>query len=72
MNRRHKLTKEADAILKRACCDTVTGAKHDRQYRRNKAAEAKRLAHYRRTRQKRLGTFGPASPARTINKEDFG
>jgi hypothetical protein len=60
------LAKEADAILERANCDTTTGAKQDRPYRRNKRAESKRLARHRRTRSKRLGKFGAASPVRTI------
>jgi hypothetical protein len=60
------LARKADAILKRAGRDSVTGAKMDRQYRRNKSAEQKRLGRYWRARRKQLGTFGPASPVRTI------
>ena len=39
-----ELAKQASAILKRAHCDARSGAKKDKQYRRNKSAENKRLA----------------------------
>jgi hypothetical protein len=61
------LAKQASAILKRARCDAMTGAKKDRNYRRNKRAENKRLRRRRRARDKQLGTFGAASPVRTID-----
>ena len=64
-SRRH-LAKEGDAILKRARCDTMTAAKQDRQYRRNKRAESKRFGRHRRAERKKLGKFGAASPVRTI------
>jgi hypothetical protein len=44
----------------------VSGAKKDRHYRRNKRAESKRLARYRRAKRKQLGKFGAASAVRTI------
>ena len=66
------LAKQADAILRRAHCDTVTSAKMDRQYCRDKSAERKRFARHRRAKQKQLGTFGPASPVRTLNRDDIG
>jgi hypothetical protein len=66
---RVKLAKEGDAILKHARCDTVTGAKKDRSYRRSKRAESKTRARRRRAKQKNLGTFGPASPGRHIEVE---
>ena len=50
----------------RANCDTVTGAKQDRKYRRNKRAARKRLARLARARSKKLGKFGAASPVRNI------
>ena len=71
-NRRLDLAKQADAILRRARCDTVTSAKMDRQYRRDKSAERKRLARHWRAKQKQLGTFGPASSVRTLNRNDIG
>ena len=60
------LAQQADAILKRANCDTVTGAKQDRKYRRNKSAARKRFARLARARSKKLGKFGAASPVRNI------
>jgi hypothetical protein len=56
----------ADAILKRANCDTETGAKRDRRYRRNKRAERKRFARRARARSKNFGKLGAASPVRNI------
>ena len=44
----------------------MTGAKKDRAYRLNKRAENKRRGPRQRAKQKELGTFGPASPVRTI------
>ena len=41
-NRRRDLAKQADAILKGARFDAMTGAKKDRAYRLNKRAENKR------------------------------
>ena len=61
------LQREADAILKAARCDTETGAKKDRQYRRKKIAKRRRLARFWRARRKRLGKFGAASPVRKIS-----
>jgi hypothetical protein len=66
------LAKQADVILKRARCDTVTGAKKDRNYRRNKRAERKRFARRWREKRKKLGKFGPASPVRVIEPEEIG
>ncbi len=63
---RRDLAQQADAILRRARFDTITGANKDRQYRRNKRAERKRLARHWRAKRKRLGTFGPASPVRAV------
>jgi len=60
------LARQADAMLRRARCDTVTGAKKDRQYHRAKKAERKRLARLSRARRKKLGTFGLPSPVKTI------
>jgi hypothetical protein len=64
--RRRDLAKQGDAILKRARCDTVSGTKKDRHYRRNKRAEHKRLARHWRARRKKLGKLGAASPVRNI------
>jgi hypothetical protein len=64
--RRRQLAEQGDAILRRARCDAVTGAKQDRQYRRNKRAERKRFASHWRARGKKLGKFGAASPVRNI------
>ena len=59
-NRRLDLAKQADAILRRAHCDTVTSAKMDRQYRRDKNAKRKRFAGHWRAKQKHspLGAGG--------------
>jgi hypothetical protein len=65
-NRRLELAKQADAILKRARFDAMTGAKKDRDYRRNKRAESKRRGRQWRERQKKLGKLGSASAVRTI------
>jgi hypothetical protein len=64
-----ELAKEASAILKRARCDAMTGAKKDRDYRRNKRAESKRVGRQWRAKQKKLGKFGAASPVRNIPPE---
>jgi hypothetical protein len=66
---RVELAKEGDEILKHAHCDTVTGGKKDRTYRRNKRAESKSRARRWRAKQKTLGTFGRASPGRRIEVE---
>jgi hypothetical protein len=63
---RRDLAKQAAAILKRARCDTTTGAKQDRKYRCEKRAESKRFARLWRARSKKLGKFGAASPVRNI------
>jgi hypothetical protein len=60
------LAKQADAILRRAGCDTVTGAKKDRQYHRNNIAKRKRLGRHWRARRKKLGKLGPGSRVRRI------
>jgi hypothetical protein len=60
------LVQQADAILKGARFDPMTGGKQDRQYRRNKRAESKRFGRHRRAERKKLGKFGAASPVRTI------
>lgn len=65
--RARDLAHQADAILIRANCDTTTGEKQDRQYRRNKRAESKRVARLLRARSKKLGKFGAASPVRSIS-----
>jgi hypothetical protein len=61
-----ELAKEASAILKQARCNTMTGAKKDRDYRRNKRADSKRVGRQWRAKQRKLGKFGPASAVRTI------
>ena len=67
MNRNQlDLAKQADAILRRARYDAVTGAEKDREYRRTKRAERKLFGHRWRAKQKQLGTFGAASTVRTI------
>ena len=48
---------------------TMTGAHKDRDYRRNKRAESKRLGRHQRARTKKLGKMGPASDVRTISVE---
>jgi hypothetical protein len=63
------LERKADAILEGAGCDTVTGAKKDRRYRRNKIAKRRRLARLWRARRKKLGKFGAASPVRIITPD---
>jgi hypothetical protein len=62
------LAKQADAILKGACCDTVIAAKIDKHYRRQKRAESK-LRRRWRAKRKKLGKFGAASPIREILPE---
>jgi hypothetical protein len=59
---RRDLAKEARAILKRARCDIITGAKKDGRYRLNKRAQSKCLGRQR----KALGKLGAASPVRII------
>jgi hypothetical protein len=65
-----ELANEASAILKRAHCDARSGAKKDKQYRRNKSAQNKRFGRHWRDRRKKLGKFGAASPVRSIPPED--
>jgi hypothetical protein len=66
MSGRFHLCKQADALLKSAGCDSMTGQKIDRDYRLNKRAEQTRFRRWWRQRAKRLGKFGPASRVRTI------
>jgi hypothetical protein len=63
---RRDLAKEARAILKRARCDIITGAKKDGRYRLNKRAQSKRLGRHWRAQRKALGKLGAASPVRII------
>ena len=65
----YDLSKAADSILKRAHCDTVTGARMDKQYGRKKLAERNRLGRHRRAKTKKLGKFGAASPVRNVLPE---
>jgi hypothetical protein len=51
MNRRD-LLKQAEAILKRARCDIVSGATKDRDWRRTKRAESKVFGRHWRDKQK--------------------
>jgi hypothetical protein len=65
--RRRDLAKQGDAILKHAPCDTTTGAKQDRKYRRNERAESKRLARildHAATSGLWTGTLNEEGPAR--------
>ena len=63
---RFDLEKRASALLSRSGFDAVTGARMDKQYRRNKRAEAKVAARRCRQRKKKHGKFGAASPVRQI------
>ena len=60
------LTNQADALLKGAGYDMITGVEKDKNYRRNKRAKSKRVHRHWRARSKKLGKFGAASPVRTI------
>jgi hypothetical protein len=60
------LIKQADAILRRARFDVMTGAQKDRAYRLNKRAESKRRGRYGHAKRNTLGKFGAASPVRVI------
>jgi hypothetical protein len=60
------LTKQGDAILKRARYDATTGAKIDKKYRRDKRAESKRLGRHWREKKWKLGKLGPASPVKHV------
>jgi hypothetical protein len=66
---RFELAKQASAILKRARCDAMTGAKKDGRYRRNKSAQNKRLGHHWRAKRKALGKLGAASPVKIVPPE---
>ncbi len=67
--RRVALAEQADAILRDAQCDVITGASKDSQYCRDARAKAKRLSTHRRAKTKRLGKFGAASPVRHITPD---
>jgi hypothetical protein len=60
------LAKQARAILKRAYCNAISGAKKNRRYRRNRNAENKVSGRYYRAGTKKLGKLGAASPVRMI------
>jgi hypothetical protein len=60
------LCRQADALLKRAGCDTMSAARKDRAYRKAKRAESKRRLRHYRARCKRFGKLGKASGVRTI------
>jgi hypothetical protein len=63
------LTKQASAILKRARCDAVSGARKDHHYRRAKRAESKRFGRHWRAKRKQLGKLGPASPGKHVDPD---
>jgi hypothetical protein len=68
MMRKQNLMKQADALLKAANCDAITGELKDRRYRHQRA----KLRKYRdraRDQRKLLGLLRPASPVRTISVE---
>jgi hypothetical protein len=67
--RRGILAQQADALLRHAQCDIVSGASKDRQYCRDARAKAKRLSAHRRAKTKRLGKFGAASPVRHVTPD---
>ena len=69
-NHRRELAEQADALLKAARLDPMTGAKKDRAYHRNKRAENKRRGPHQRAKRKQLGTLGPASSVRTVTTGD--
>jgi hypothetical protein len=60
------LARACSAILRAANCDTLSGAKKDREYKSNRRAE-QRIAHQRlREKRMKLGTLGAASPVRSV------
>jgi hypothetical protein len=63
----HDLAKQANAILRRARCDVITGAHKDKFYHRSKRAQARRFGRQRRVKLKKLGTLGAASPVRVVD-----
>ncbi len=70
---KNSLARAADAILKRAGFDAMTGiAKNDKRFQRNKRAKQKRAARSWRERIKKFGKFGAASPARRVEPDYAG
>jgi hypothetical protein len=67
---RFEFAKAGSALLKRDHRDGVSGAKLDKQYRRNKRAESKRLGRHWRAKRKKLGSLGPASPVRPVEVKE--
>jgi hypothetical protein len=70
MSAKHDLVKQADARLKVANYDVMTGELKDRNYRRNQRAKSPKLRRRSRERTKLLGSLGAASPVRTISIEE--
>src|SRR6516165_4419779 len=64
------LLRQADQMLRKARCDTVTGERKDHSYKLRKRAELKRARRLTRRKQWKLGKLGAASPVRRIEPGD--
>jgi hypothetical protein len=66
------LMKAADAILKKARCDALTGEKKDRQYKRKKQAENRAYRAYEKQFGKSNAQFGKLGAASRLRRLPVG
>ena len=67
IERRHDLSKQASAILKKSGFDAFTGVEKNKQFHRSKRARQKKASRRWRECTRKLGKLGPASPTRRID-----
>jgi hypothetical protein len=68
MPTRRELMHDADALLRKANRDIITGQKKDAAYRKRERWRTRR-AKRRAAEKAKLGTFGPASEVRTVKPD---
>jgi hypothetical protein len=61
---RLRLERAANRLLRRANLDTKTGAEKDAQYKRGKRAARNAMFARRQRKERKLGSFGAASPVK--------
>jgi hypothetical protein len=66
MSKRRDIASKGDAILKAAGCDTMSGAKKDGKYRRDRRAERKIYARHARKKERKLCRIGRASQVKRV------
>jgi hypothetical protein len=64
------LLRQADQMLRRARCDTVTGERKDHSYKLRKRAERKQARRLTKRKEREFGKLDAASPVRRIEPGD--